>query len=1645
MDHRLRILKSALIFLFLVGVLFAALALLPVMAQTPGVVPATPPASQAPEAGEISAQLVASSTTGYVIDDGDAGFSKSAGWSGPFAGGYKGDYWQIAPGSGSQYAQWRPDLYAGQYEVLVHYYADPTCYSKAQYVVYYYGGNRTKAVNQQQTADGSPVPGNSGWYSLGEFRFLGGTSGYVRLTDATITGGTGSWVIADAVKFAPFEVWVDDDWTQASHERTWGVNAFNNIPEALEAVANRGTVHVKPGTYEGSIAITKGITLTSTDGAASTVITAATGTAVQLLANGITVQGFTVRSGGATRGIANYNESAPEWPAVSSLRILNNVVRGFQQGVEFFQAKGEISSNTLYSNTHQGIRIQQSPPSDPGGTLVMSNVLYGNGTDGGDDTDIEVGDSYTGTVVISNTITGGGGATEACILVRNAAGSLDLTANTLSGCTEGVLMLQSAAANVIKVSLYRNAISGGTRGVRVRRTGGSFNIRQILIGGSVANSNRIFGNSDYELELVGNTPDFTATYNYWGVCNWRAIEEEIRHDYDLASLGKVLYDPALCVPTTIHVEAKPTTIPGDGVSTSTITATVTDVKGDYVPIGTMIGITTSLGSVPYGYAEAEGTDVSRTGAWAIGPDARTSGGQYIGTGDTSATVSWVFRGTAVSLVYVKAPTGVRADVSVDGNLLKTVDMISTVGAGEWRVEEVIANALSATGMHTVTVKIHTGDAGNIWVDAFRSGGAVASNGRVVTTLTSVPISDTASVWATVYNGLIYLGPAPYDVVPLLTDNVDVAFQGTDVYVTKVASGPQVSPGKTITYTITYGNLGPAQAKGVVITDILPVDFLYVSSRSSPTLPPPTPTINNEFIWAVGNVAVRATGFITVVARPDPSLSWPSTPTARTNNVVVTSLIYDGAAGNDSCAEIVNVVPNSAADIVLTAYPTAIPADGSATAVITAEVRDTYSNPVLDGTVITFTTSLPGTTFQPGGTQTHVGTTTGGLATTILQAGTVAGSDTITVKVGTMQRTTQVQLLPLEPYTVTLSANPWAIPTSRGTEFSTLSITVTDRYRNLVSGAVVTLTTDAGALVIPGVVTDTEIIVTTTNGLASARLTSTEVVQTATVTAAIITPGRPTATAQVYFMAALPYTITLDVAPTALTVCGDEADITATLQDEFGNLVENGTAVYFDVIPAAAGEMVYRSMLTMNGVVTSTVRTKAYNLATSKLMTVTVSAGRINRKFALDLAAGPPAEVAFKLTPSAVPACGGIAEVEAKVTDCAGNRVANGTPITFSVGSLATLVPDVTSTSNGLAYTVVRSVGPAGSTVLTATVGSIVRTFVVVIDPGPADVIYLDISPDTIANCGGGTAVVTATLRDACSNLVKDGTMVTFGPTYGYVGLSRGNGPTSHGVITTTATANQRKPIASADWPLALEQIYAYSGSALQAFRNLWIRPGVPSQIDVSANPEEIHILGDVNGYDIIVGAKAMDCSGTAVEDGTDIMLRTTKGYFRESGQFWFEQASLGGFVTGTLTSREIAGDVLITATAGSAVGTADAYFIPDPPAYVVVWAVPAAIPADGRSRTTVWVEVKDGFNNLVGPGITVTFTTARGQFVGDGNSCTAYTTLDGLASCELVSDTTPGTVIVIAETYNGVSGWFDLTFVEPHYIFVPIVRKNWLP
>jgi len=1658
MDHRLRILKSVLVFIFFAGILFGALALLPALAQTPQHGRAAPDEPLSPELGDVSAQLLVSSTTGYVIDDGDTGFTPpppypTGNWSYFAAGGYKGDCLYTLADNSGDVAEWRPDLAAGFYEVQVHYWADSTWQrDDALYTIVCADGTFTRRIDQKRNAAGVLVPtpgGNSDWVSLGLYRFNGGTSGYVTLSDNPTVWGSGTNVVADAVRFLPVEVWVDDSYTPVgtNEGHLWGVTAFDNMRSGIEAVANYGAVYVRPGTYYQYITVTKAITLSGA-GSASTVITvpAATATAIEWLASNARISGFTIESAGAPYGIRNYDSAAATWRYdVSGYRIADNAIRGFQYGIYLRRTKGEISSNTIYNNANIGIWLREFPSgAGAGPTTVSGNILYANGS-GATDRDIHVEDSYTGTLVSGNTITGSGAASEAGIYVFNKAGDLTLSGNRVTGCTSGVWILTNSGANIQiqKVNLQGNTITGGTTGVHVQWIAGASSLWQVIAGGSVANANSIYGNSGYELALTNYGVPVTATYNYWGVCTLRGIEDEIWHNYDAGGLGTVTYEPALCVPYTITVQAAPTTLPADGTSTAVITATVRDAA-NYPCSGTMVGITTSLGSVPYGYAEAESAAVIKTGGWAAFVDARAAGSAYIAFSSVpppaGVEATWSFTGEAVSLIYPVNVGGGVADVSVDGSYVRTINFNSATL--QWQVESLVIGTLSP-GPHTVRVT-HQGG-GWVWLDAFRSGALTTGQGRLVTALTSATVPGTAAIWATVYDGRIITAvPPPY---PFRVATTTVTFLATDVSITKSATPLSLRPGQDVTYTITYRNDGLVPATDVLVTDTLPAGFDYVRSSSSPSHEPPNyvagPPV--QWVWNIGNVAPGATGVITLVARTNPAFAWPSTPISCTNVAQISSKVADTAAGNNTASAAATVTPAPAGQVTVIAYPTTIPADGLATSTITATVLDANSNPVVDGTPITFTTTL-NTVFIPGATATKVVTTTGGVATATLQAGTVAGTARVTANAGTAEGYVDIQLVPLAPWWVDISASPTVIQVSNGDIFSSLRITVTDVYANLVGGASVTLTTTAGFLRAPTGITGTTIYVTTTNGLALASLASSSTVTTATVTAAITTTGRPTDSVRVFFEAGPPYLIT-SVAypyPDPIRVCGGQAVITATIRDRFGNLVANDTEVNFNVVPGECGDMYPRRTVTSNGIAVSTVRTGACRLSMLHVYIMSQrGAGRAEYYQPINLKEGLPFNIGLTASPPTIPVGGRETEIRALVQDCAGNNVADGTVITFAASSLGIISPTVTSTINGRAYAAFRSGCTMGTAVITATADTRSVTTSVVLEAGPAD--YISVGPpipNVIRNCSGN-ALIVATLYDVCGNLVKDNTPVQFTPMYNYVRASPDLAFTRGGVVSTTVYAISKT---LGTWPTSLEQIDVTSPGAMPGFTSLTIRAGLPSIVDLSANPQEIPINGDANGYNIMVGAQVQDCSGTPVEDGTPVILETDLGFFWESGTRSAIRLTVNGLVSATLTSQSVAGTVTIVATADSATDRTWVRFLPGEPWQLDVWSYPTTIPADGHSESLITARVKDEYNNPVLQGITVTFVTDYGRFAGSGTILyTTTTNSNGFAFATLVADMTPRTALVRAIAYNDRQGYTYVFFVTPperRYLYMPLVTKR---
>jgi hypothetical protein len=532
-------------------------------------------------------------------------------------------------------------------------------------------------------------------------------------------------------------------------------------------------------------------------------------------------------------------------------------------------------------------------------------------------------------------------------------------------------------------------------------------------------------------------------------------------------------------------------------------------------------------------------------------------------------------------------------------------------------------------------------------------------------------------------------------------------------------------------------------------------------------------------------------------------------------------------------------------------------------------------------------------------------------------------------------------------------------------------------------------------------------VTTTMGIATADLASSSAIATATVTASVMPAGAPSGSVLVRFIAAPPAIIESEAYPTTIPVCGSEAVITATIKDQFGHLVPDGTSVSFNVVNGAQGEMYPRLTTTLNGVATSTVRSKAYRFG-DRFLEVYILAQRLlvqtDRYQRVDLVEGPPAQVDFTLDPPTIEVDGDKTEIDALVMDCGGNPVVDGTVVNFTVDSLGTISPTTTTTTDGIAET------------------------------------------DFWSKCSAGASVVTATtVYDVCLNKVKDNTPVLFTPQYGYVNVLPALAWTHDGVATAMITALD-EPLET--WPMTYEQIDVTSGAAVPGFSSMSIVPGDPSIVTVTTDKDSIRLDGDVNFYDITVVARVDDCSGTPVVDGTSVLLRTDLGFFRESGTRTVVDTTVTGLITATLTSQTEAGLVTLTALADSAAGVKVVRFLPDPPFYIEVWGAPPTIRADGEARSYVTAHLMDQYYNTVLDGVTVTFVTDWGQFMGTYDiEYITFTDADGLAYATLIATDEPHNALVRAIAYNedlasDVQGYTYVLMVDPWKVYMPIVYKQ---
>ncbi|MEU8175359.1 DUF11 domain-containing protein [Microbispora hainanensis] len=104
-----------------------------------------------------------------------------------------------------------------------------------------------------------------------------------------------------------------------------------------------------------------------------------------------------------------------------------------------------------------------------------------------------------------------------------------------------------------------------------------------------------------------------------------------------------------------------------------------------------------------------------------------------------------------------------------------------------------------------------------------------------------------------------LGPEPEPLASTSGDAVTEVNPAVDLSVVKSADRTEVTVGETVTYRVTVANVGPNDATGVAVKDVLPANLAFLSST------PSTGTYAGG-TWTVGTLASGATATLVVRAK-----------------------------------------------------------------------------------------------------------------------------------------------------------------------------------------------------------------------------------------------------------------------------------------------------------------------------------------------------------------------------------------------------------------------------------------------------------------------------------------------------------------------------------------------------------------------------------------------------------------------------------------------------------------------------------------------------------------------------------------------------------------------------------------------------------
>ena len=1125
-----------------------------------------------------------------------------------------------------------------------------------------------------------------------------------------------------------------------------------------------------------------------------------------------------------------------------------------------------------------------------------------------------------------------------CILPNSPYNDARPPSKIVLAANPGVMIPDGSSESAVRAvvtDINGKAVSNGTE-VSFQITGGA-------AGGGLPHSS---SSTQYTQKGV-------ATATYMASETPGKVEITASTSNDVAATVEIILDVG-----SIELTAAPDKLLADGSSESTITAMVTDGKGDPVPAGQRINfILEGAGGLPYSSSD-----------WDY-----TVGGL--------ATVTYRAGNTPSQIkITASSPSGAIGSVTIEltrgsVTLTATPEKIVADGRSESTVTAIVADAdgSPAPDNQRISFTIAQGG-GGLPYSSTRSAYTVA--GAATVTYRSADAPGVVKISASEPGGGI--GTAEIT----LFEEVG----GIDIVAAPNELPADGSSESNITASVTNGIGQPA-------ADGLRVNFAIIKGSGG------LPYRATDYAYTSGGVATATYRASQMAEEVD------------IQAFAGTGLIKDTAT--------ITLARGIVGFIALSPLPSEIPADGINSLAIRATVTDASGNPVTQGTEIEFVTTLG--TFSNGKKKITAATRdTTGIVMVSLISSVMPGIASVVASSGDIfQSCTASFIGTYQMGRLTLIADPMDIPAN---EAGTSQITAVLKNANgdsVDEGTEVVFTTTIGTFV--GSNTNEYTTATGDGGVASAELEPGAEAGIAAVVAVWedtshgvdieFTMAPPTAYLS---LTAEPLSVPADGESLSA--------VTVVLYDQDGNPVPKGTEVTFTTTLGTFSNGISTHTTTTGGASAAvSVLLKSPDQGVA-VVTVSSDNASKSVAVAFSATAPGSIVLVSDKTSMPAGDDQSISLITASAKDSSGNPAPIGTKVRFTTtlgefteNSSQTYTVQ-TPGDGGIATATLKASTQSGTATVSGTWDSdtVSEAIEVIFTPTTASSMVLGADPENIAANGDDYSYIIAAVKNATGEPVPEGTEVVFTTTHGHFDPSDGEDNETTWTTQTSGADGTVTAFLVASTDQAAVTVIATSGEASQSTALTFTGNSPLGAMTLAADPGAV-LADDVATSHIVGMVKNASGNPEYEEDpeepkGTEVIFTTTLGEFDPSDvgdpKTYTTRTDAGGWVSATLKAGNTPGTATVHAVCGMVSNAVAVAFMPTAAHTIDLTADSQNIPAvTGTSNITA--ALKDVNGNPVAAE-EATFITTLGELdpsnVGNPKTYTTITDAAGMVSASLNSD-----------------------------------------